>query len=147
MHNRISWLTASKARLRKRSVVVRQARIGSLRLLSKMLKTLAGQTILRRAGIILQSRDWICVRGSESDVLSRYAMAAQTARADAIVRIPSIPPFLSAYSRRQTATVRASNNRLHEHKPPHPQLSSRTRLQNHAQRHALLGPIPSGRSI
>lgn len=37
-------MTASKARLRKRSVVVGQARIGSLRLLSKMLKTLAAQT-------------------------------------------------------------------------------------------------------
>ena len=103
-----------------KTVVIVQARTGSTRLPGKVLKSLCGQTVLghvinrvRRCveidGIVVattvQAEDIAiadeadrlgvaCFRGSETDVLSRYCLAAREAQADLIVRITSDCPLV-----------------------------------------------------
>ena len=113
-----------------RIVAIIQARMGSTRLPGKVLRTLAGQPMLARvvararripdvtevvvATTVLPEDNVIanlcnqwscrCIRGSELDVLSRYAVAAREMSADVIVRITSDCPLLSpAVSRRVVA--------------------------------------------
>jgi spore coat polysaccharide biosynthesis protein SpsF len=102
-------------------VAVIQARMGSSRLPGKVLKPLAGRPVLEHvvtrvmaarlvdAVVVATSdlpgdepiadccaaRGWTCVRGSESDVLSRYAMAARTSNADLVIRVTSDCPLFS----------------------------------------------------
>ena len=97
-----------------------QARMGSTRLPGKVLRALGGRSVLaqlvsrldacRRIDRIViattgaELDDAIateaarlavdCFRGSEEDVLSRYAAAAATSRADAIVRITADCPLI-----------------------------------------------------
>jgi spore coat polysaccharide biosynthesis protein SpsF len=104
-----------------RSVAVVQARLGSTRLPGKVLKPLAGRPVLdhvvtrvsaakgidevKVATSVLpgddpieeycKSRSWMCVRGSESDVLSRYADAVQDSDAETVVRVTSDCPLFS----------------------------------------------------
>ncbi len=103
-----------------KSVAVIQARMGSSRLPGKVMMDLVGQPVL--AHVIARARaapgiDAVCVatpitsqddplaelaeslgaevvRGSETDVLSRYALAAEITGADRIVRITADCPFL-----------------------------------------------------
>lgn len=102
-----------------RVVAIIQARMGSTRLPGKVLKDLAGDTVLARgvericraklldevvvATSVLPSDDVIvkeckrltvpCFRGDECDVLDRYYQAAQKFGADAVVRITSDCPL------------------------------------------------------
>ena len=104
-----------------RSVVIIQARMGSSRLPGKVLKPLAGKAVLthvvtrvlaaqRIDGVIVatstepaddaiaafcEKNRWHCIRGSETDVLARYAKAARVAQADVIVRVTSDCPLFS----------------------------------------------------
>ncbi len=102
-----------------RTIAIIQARMGSTRLPGKVLKPLAGDTVLghvvRRArqakrldGICIATTDspadepivreaarlgTLCWRGSEQDVLDRYFGAAQASGAEVIVRITSDCPL------------------------------------------------------
>jgi spore coat polysaccharide biosynthesis protein SpsF len=104
-----------------RKVAVVQARMGSSRLPGKVLKPLAGRPVLDHvvtrvmaaeridevvvATSILPGDDaiadhcaalgWSCVRGSEADVLSRYAVAARSTAADLVARVTSDCPLFS----------------------------------------------------
>lgn len=104
-----------------RSVAIVQARMGSSRLPGKVLKPLAGRPVLdhvvtrvtaaQRIDDIAvatsglpgddaiadhcAARGWTCVRGSETDVLSRYAIATQATGADIVVRVTSDCPLFS----------------------------------------------------
>ena len=103
-----------------RTVAVIQARMGSSRLPGKVMMELGGVPVL--AQVVARARvapgvDAVCVatpitsqddplaalaetlgaevaRGSETDVLSRYALAAEVTGADRIVRITADCPFL-----------------------------------------------------
>lgn len=105
-------------------VAIVQARMGSTRLPNKVMKSIAGvpmiELLLARLAksneveqIVLatstderntplvehvQNLGYVCVRGSESDVLDRYLVAARQAQADVVVRItgdcPLIDPVL-----------------------------------------------------
>lgn len=103
-----------------RIVAVVQARLSSSRLPAKVLLDLAGKPALERClsrvsrfrgveEVVVATSDapaddvvaaasrrigYRVVRGSETDVLSRYALAAQETRADAIVRCTSDCPLL-----------------------------------------------------
>lgn len=103
------------------SVAIVQARMGSSRLPGKVLKTLAGQPVLdhvvtrvkaasRIDDVVVATSDlqgddaisdhcgergWMCVRGSETDVLSRYAVAARASDAEIVVRVTSDCPLFS----------------------------------------------------
>lgn len=100
-------------------VAIVQARMGSTRLPGKVLRPLAGQPMLARIcervaaartvdRVVLATTttpqddalaDWAagagitCVRGSETDVLGRYAQAARAVDAAVIVRITADDPF------------------------------------------------------
>jgi spore coat polysaccharide biosynthesis protein SpsF len=104
-----------------RKVAIIQARMQSTRLPGKVLKTLGGRTVLSHVVNRVQaarhiddvvvatsdldaddaieqmcaSKGWKCVRGSEQDVLSRYALAAKTSKADIVVRVTSDCPLFS----------------------------------------------------
>jgi spore coat polysaccharide biosynthesis protein SpsF len=104
-----------------RSVAVVQARMGSSRLPGKVLMPLAGRPVLDHVmtrvlaadrlddAVVATSdlpgddaieacckaRGWVCVRGSESDVLSRYAKAARQTGAETVVRVTSDCPLFS----------------------------------------------------
>lgn len=102
-------------------VAIVQARTGSERLPGKVLKTLGGKPVvlhvldrLRRTrlvdGLVLATTDRaqddpladlaregegvLVFRGSEDDVLERYALAAQAAAADIVVRVTSDCPLI-----------------------------------------------------
>lgn len=101
------------------TVAIIQARMGSTRLPAKIMKKINGRTVLdhvlarvsacpRLNGIVVATTtapadDAVmaesvkqgarCFRGSESDVLSRYYLAAQESQADVIVRITSDCPL------------------------------------------------------
>lgn len=103
-----------------RTVVVVQARMNSSRLPGKVMLPLAGEPMLARllerlrrvkkAGAVLiatttnssdnvislwaQSQGVACYRGSELDVLARYAGAAREVAADVVVRVTSDCPLL-----------------------------------------------------
>lgn len=103
-------------------VAILQARMGSTRLPGKVLKDLAGDTVLARvvnrtrrakllnevvvATSVLPADDAIVrecdrlgvayYRGDETDVLDRYYQAAQQFAADAVVRITSDCPLIDA---------------------------------------------------
>ena len=105
-----------------RTVAIVQARMGSSRLPGKVCELVAGRPmfalILARLGqsraldeIVVATtnttRDDVlaemvsrlgfrCVRGSETDVLSRYVFAASVARADAVVRITADCPLVDS---------------------------------------------------
>ena len=104
----------------KRVVVVIQARLKSSRLPAKVLLDLGGVTVLEQcvrrvrrfrqvSEIVIATSDTagdeiiervgqrlglMVVRGSESDVLSRYAMAAEASRAEVVVRVTSDCPLI-----------------------------------------------------
>lgn len=104
-----------------RSVAVVQARLGSTRLPGKVLMPLAGRPVLDHvvtrvaaaqridevvvATSVLpgddeiadhcKARGWACVRGSESDVLSRYALAVREFDAEVVARVTSDCPLFS----------------------------------------------------
>lgn len=104
----------------KRVVVVVQARLKSSRLPAKVLLDLGGVTALERclrrvrqfrqvSDVVIATSDTAgdeiiervgprlgvtVVRGSETDVLSRYVLAAEASRADVIVRVTSDCPLL-----------------------------------------------------
>ena len=104
-----------------RTVAIVQARMGSRRMSGKVLTRLAGSPVLwhvitraaraRRVDQVLVATSdqpgdapiarWCaaegltCVRGSEADVLARYAMAAEASGADFVVRITADCPLLS----------------------------------------------------
>ncbi len=97
-----------------------QARLGSTRLPGKVLKTVLGKTLLdfqierlSRSKLVkgtviatttnpnddvledfCKSRNVLCHRGSENDVLSRYIEAAKKMNADPIVRVTSDCPLI-----------------------------------------------------
>ena len=103
-------------------VFITQVRVGSTRLPGKVLERVEGKTLLswflQRASRVSAVDEWvvattenarddviaslvreefpgICVvRGSENDVLSRYAKAIRDSEADVVVRIASDCPFL-----------------------------------------------------
>lgn len=101
-------------------VAIIQARMGSSRLPGKVLKDLAGESVLARvvhrtrqakllsevvvATSVLASNDCLvgecerlrvaCFRGDEADVLDRYYRAAQAFSADVIVRITADCPLI-----------------------------------------------------
>jgi spore coat polysaccharide biosynthesis protein SpsF len=123
---------------RPRTVAVIQARCGSSRLPFKVLSDLAGQPMLARVVERVQAakmvddvyvatsespvddpleelartRNWSFVRGSLHDVLSRFQLAAQRARADVIVRITADCPFIDP------DVVDAVVQRFHQARPP-----------------------------
>ncbi|MBM3871501.1 MAG: acylneuraminate cytidylyltransferase, partial [Verrucomicrobia bacterium] len=98
-----------------RTIAIIQARMGSTRLPGKVLKRLANETVLshvirrvrlarRLDGVCIATTDSpaddpivaeagrlgvSCWRGSEHDVLARYFGAAQSCRADIVVRVTS----------------------------------------------------------
>lgn len=103
-----------------RKVVIIQARMGSSRLPGKVLKTLGDRTVLDHVvtrvkaakvdQVVVATSDlsgddaiatycadhqWSCVRGSETDVLSRYAKAVKESAADIVVRVTSDCPLFS----------------------------------------------------
>ena len=106
-----------------RKVAIVQARMGSSRLPGKVLMPLAGRPVLdhvvsrvsaaqRIDGVMVatsdqpgddavedycRARGWICVRGSESDVLSRYALAARGSDAGIVARVTSDCPLFSPH--------------------------------------------------
>ena len=97
--------------------------MGSSRLPGKVLKTLAGQPVLdhvvtrvkaanRIDDVIVATSDlpgddaiadhcavrgWMCVRASETDVLSRYAAATRASNAEIVVRVTSDCPLFSPH--------------------------------------------------
>ena len=103
------------------SIAIVQARMGSSRLPGKVLKTLGGQPVLdhvvtrvkaasRIDDVVVATSDWPgddaiadhcaargwkCVRGSETDVLSRYAAATRASDAEIVVRVTSDCPLFS----------------------------------------------------
>ena len=103
------------------SLAVVQARMGSTRLPGKVLKPLAGRPVLDhvvtrvsaagRIGEVLvatsdlpgddavadycRERGWACVRGSATDVLSRYALAVRDSEAEVVARVTSDCPLFS----------------------------------------------------
>ena len=122
-----------------RAVVIVQARMGSSRLPGKVLLDLAGapmlDRVLARCAAIpgvdevvvatselpgddpladhVRARGFRCFRGSESDVLSRYAGAARMAEADIVMRVTSDCPLLSpAVSGRVLAALRDADGGL-----------------------------------
>ena len=123
----------------ERVVVIVQARLGSTRLPGKVLLDLAGAPMLDRvlarcsaiAGVdevVVATSDlagddplaehvsalgFRCFRGSESDVLARYAGAARMAQADIVMRVTSDCPLLSpAVSGRVLAALREAEGAL-----------------------------------
>jgi len=104
-----------------RRVAVVQARTGSSRLPGKVLMLLAGRPVLdhvvtrvsaaeRIDEVVVATTDlpgddaisdycrdrgWTCVRGSESDVLSRYALAVRESGAGIVARVTSDCPLFS----------------------------------------------------
>jgi glutamate-1-semialdehyde 2,1-aminomutase/spore coat polysaccharide biosynthesis protein SpsF len=101
------------------TAVVVQARVGSKRFPAKVLKPLAGHTVLdevlRRCRAVKGADVVVCaipdgaeddilvpiaarhatvVRGSASDVLSRYVVAAKTVGADVVMRVTSDCPLI-----------------------------------------------------
>jgi len=104
-----------------RKVAVVQARTGSSRLPGKVLMLLAGRPVLdhvvtrvsaaeRIDEVVVATTDlpgddaisdycrdrgWTCVRGSESDVLSRYALAVRESGAGIVARVTSDCPLFS----------------------------------------------------
>lgn len=115
----------------KRAIIV-QARMGSSRLPGKILEPLGSQPALSRvlarckkidpAAVVVcavpeearddpvaalaEQSDVIVVRGSETDVLSRYAKAAREVDADEIMRVTSDCPFLDPQVCRQVLELR-----------------------------------------
>lgn len=103
-----------------RTAAVIQARMGSERLPGKVLRDIAGKTMIDRVieraqrclsidGVIIatstnasddvladhcRSNGVHVVRGSENDVLSRYALAAEKFRCEYVVRITSDCPLI-----------------------------------------------------
>ena len=121
MKLRTEWLPASKTRFCMRKIAVVQARMGSSRLPGKVLKPLAGRPVLdhvvsrvaaaqRIDGVVVATstlpgddaiadycgtKGWVCVRGPERDVLTRYASAVRASSADIVVRVTSDCPLFS----------------------------------------------------
>ncbi|MEX1148147.1 MAG: glycosyltransferase family protein [Sphingomonadales bacterium] len=105
-----------------RIVAITQARTGSTRLPGKVLRVVAGKTLLEHhvdrlmrasrldrvvvatttappddaIAALCASRKYPCVRGDEQDVLSRYALAARIHSADVIVRVTSDCPLIDS---------------------------------------------------
>jgi spore coat polysaccharide biosynthesis protein SpsF len=103
-----------------RSVAIIQARTGSTRLPGKVLKDIAGSTMLARVvertrrartldavvvattdlapdniiARLCSERGWPCFRGSEADVLDRYHRAALQFGAELVVRVTSDCPLI-----------------------------------------------------
>ncbi len=106
-----------------RSVAVVQARMGSSRLPGKVLMPLAGRPVLdhvvtrvsaaKRIDAVIvatsdlpgddvieahcENRGWVCARGSETDVLSRYAAAVRSSDAGIVARVTSDCPLFSPH--------------------------------------------------
>lgn len=115
-----------------RTVAVIQARMGSSRLPGKILKPLAGTPMLGRVvaaargvsdidAIVVATSDaptddavvaWCaevgidCFRGSETDVLDRFAKAAATAEAEIAIRLTGDCPFLDPAVIAETVALR-----------------------------------------
>jgi spore coat polysaccharide biosynthesis protein SpsF len=97
-----------------------QARVGSTRLPGKVLKDIAGQTMLERVvsrteraklldkvvvattteqaddliDSLCRKRDWPCFRGSQNDVLDRYYQASLAHQVEVVVRITADCPLI-----------------------------------------------------
>jgi len=119
-----------------RQVVIVQARMGSSRLPGKVLRTLAGKTVLSR--VLERCRaipgiDAVCCatstldhddevarqaalegaevfRGSEDDVLSRYAGAARATGADVVMRVTADCPLIDPQVCGGVLTLRAAQD-------------------------------------
>ncbi len=113
----------SRQSLAMRNVAIVQARMGSSRLPGKVLKKLAGRPVLdhvvsrvksaTRVNTVIvatstepqddaieeycSSKEWSVFRGSETDVLSRFAAATETAGAEIVIRVTSDCPFFSPF--------------------------------------------------
>ncbi len=100
-----------------------QARLGSTRLPRKVLKDIAGQSMIERVmeraqqigppvvvvapsdpelSIYCLERDWLYCVGPEEDVLARYANVAEGLHADHVVRVTSDCPFLDVEAAKLT---------------------------------------------
>lgn len=103
------------------NIAIIQARMGSSRLPGKVLMLLAGRPVLDHVvtrvsaasriddAVVATSdlpgddaieaycktRGWTCVRGSETDVLSRYAVAVRDSEPEIVVRVTSDCPLFS----------------------------------------------------
>lgn len=108
-------------RTRSAAYVIAQARMGSTRLPGKVMKELAGRTVLEHViercqrigsveGVICATattpdcdviadlcarKGYACFRGSEDDVLARYYHAAREVGADIVIRVTCDNPLLS----------------------------------------------------
>ena len=120
MSTTVPFLSDSAQIAPPKTVAVIQARMGSSRLPGKMLKTLAGYSVLAwvvRAAKAIPGVDEVvvatsvserdtaladacagldvtCLRGPEEDVLARYRMAAEQTNADIILRLTGDCPLL-----------------------------------------------------
>jgi spore coat polysaccharide biosynthesis protein SpsF len=118
--SRIDWTNGETAKIKMRTIAIIQARMGSTRLSGKVLGEIGGKTMLARVVCRTQrasSLDEVVVatttnltddviadecgklhvalfRGDEQDVLDRYYQAAQSHRADLVVRITSDCPLI-----------------------------------------------------
>ena len=104
-----------------KTVLVVQARLGSIRLPGKCLMSMAGKPMLQRVlerleplrvvcddlvlavpdydflGWIANVAEWICIRGPERDVLERFCRVADQTHADVMIRVTGDCPLIDPH--------------------------------------------------